>query len=216
MNSVHDMGGMQNFGAIPRDDQLKFHDEWEKQVFALTLAMGATGTWNLDQSRAARESLPPSQYLSLSYYEIWLHALEKLLVQHQLLDPRELREGKSLKAGAQLGRCLQANNVESLLAAGAPVNRPVNTKPVFNIGDQVRVANQHKPSHTRLPNYIRGRVGVVARIHGAHVYPDSNALTKEEEPQWLYNVCFESTELWGSERANNGQVHVDCWESYLT
>jgi hypothetical protein len=57
MNGVHDMGGMQHFGpVVPEIDEPPFHHAWERRVFALTIAMGATGAWNLDQSRFAREA----------------------------------------------------------------------------------------------------------------------------------------------------------------
>jgi hypothetical protein len=39
----------------------------------------------------------------------------------------------------------------------------------------VRAKNIHPPTHTRLPRYVRGHVGVVERNHGCHVFPDSNA-----------------------------------------
>lgn len=43
-----------------------FHAAWEARILAVTLALGATGNWNLDMSRSAREVLP--DYLDLSYY----------------------------------------------------------------------------------------------------------------------------------------------------
>ena len=56
VNGVHDMGGVMNFGpVVPERNEPPFHHEWERRAFALTLAMGATGQWNLDQSRDARE-----------------------------------------------------------------------------------------------------------------------------------------------------------------
>ncbi len=65
MNSVHDMGGMQGYGPVaPQADEPLFHADWERRTLALTLAAGATGAWNIDQSRAARESLPPTVYLN--------------------------------------------------------------------------------------------------------------------------------------------------------
>ena len=67
MNGVHDMGGLQNFGPVaPETDEPPFHLAWERRVFGLTLAMGGAGLWNIDQSRSARESLPPAHYLSSS------------------------------------------------------------------------------------------------------------------------------------------------------
>jgi len=86
MNGVHDLGGMQGFGAInPAADEPIFHAPWERDVLALTLAIGARGVWNLDESRFSRESIPPVDYLSIGYYRIWLTALVNMLEKHQLL-----------------------------------------------------------------------------------------------------------------------------------
>ena len=56
----------------------------------LTLAMGATGAWNLDMTRHARENRDPVDYLSSSYYEIWLKGLEALLAERDLLCPEDI------------------------------------------------------------------------------------------------------------------------------
>ncbi len=69
-----------------------FHAAWEPRVLAMTLAMGATGQWTIDASRAARETL--SDYRDLSYYAIWLLALEKLLIERDLVTPAELATGR--------------------------------------------------------------------------------------------------------------------------
>ena len=95
MNSVHDMGGMQGFGPVrPEADEPVFHAVWEKRALALTLAMGATGQWNIDLSRSARESLPPALYLGSSYYQIWLTALENLMRERGLASADELQSGQ--------------------------------------------------------------------------------------------------------------------------
>ena len=50
MNGPHDMGGMQCYGPVePEADEPVFHGEWEKRALAITVAMGGTGMWNLDQ-----------------------------------------------------------------------------------------------------------------------------------------------------------------------
>ena len=91
MNGVHDMGGMQGFGRVmPEDDEPLFYAPWESRAMAVTVAMGATGQWNIDLARSARESLPPSIYLSSSYYEIWIRALEKLTLERGMITASEL------------------------------------------------------------------------------------------------------------------------------
>ena len=67
MNGPHDLGGAQGFGPIrPDAGEPLFHAEWERRAFALTLGMGATGAWTIDQSRLARERMPPAEYLASS------------------------------------------------------------------------------------------------------------------------------------------------------
>src|SRR5262245_10753687 len=68
MNGIHDLGGMHGMGPVVIEtDEPVFHSEWERRVFALTLAAGYLGKWNLDMSRSAREQMPPAEYLSTSY-----------------------------------------------------------------------------------------------------------------------------------------------------
>ena len=79
MNGAHDLGGMHGFGPIGADpDEPLFHAEWERKCFALTLAAGFTGEWNIDASRFAREQMPPAEYLATGYYEHWLFGLNGL------------------------------------------------------------------------------------------------------------------------------------------
>lgn len=216
MNGVHDMGGLECFGAInPDPNEPLFHDEWERRVLAMTVCMGATGEWNLDQGRFTRESLPPVDYLSIGYYRIWLTALENLLVQRTLVSREEMQQGRSIDQSKTVKRVLQGADVDRAMRAGAPVERPATQSARFSVGDVVRVENLHKTGHTRLPGYIKGHLGVVHRVHGCHVFADDNALGTGENPQWLYNIKFKAQELWGESRSQAAHVHVDCWEPYL-
>ena len=116
MNGVHDMGGFQGFGPVaPEADEPLFHAPWERRALGLTLAMGASGQWNIDLSRAARESLPPATYLGSSYYEIWIRGLEKLMLQRGLVTAADL--GAAL---AEVAPWLQAR--PEVGPTGAPVS----------------------------------------------------------------------------------------------
>jgi len=213
VNGAHDMGGNQGFGPIEREaDEPAFHAEWERRAFALTLAMGATGQWNLDQSRFAREDREPADYLSRTYYEIWEAGLVRLLEERGLLSEEEIQAGHAIDTAREVRR-LAAEDVEPLLTRGGGVEREPAGEPRFTVGDRVRARNTHPSTHTRLPRYVRGHVGTIERVHGAHVYPDVHAVTGEEDPQWLYTVRFTARELWGSEE--NASITVDAWEPYL-
>ena len=73
----------------------------------------------------------------------------------------------------------------------------------------------HPKTHTRLPRYVRGHVGVVARVNGYHVFPDSNAIGCGEDPHWLYTVRFDGCELWGENSDPTANVSLAAWEFYL-
>src|SRR5262249_52454574 len=208
-NGVHDMGGEQGFGpVVPEPNEPVFHHEWERRACALVLAMGATRQWNLDESRFSRERTEPATYLASSYYKIWTEGLTRLLAEKGFAPREEIADGRSRKPGAQLP-VLRADQVASLLARASPVSRPAPASGRFAVGDRVRTRNLHPVTHTRLPRYCRGKPGTIAKVHGAHVYPDSNALGQGEDPQWLYTVRFDARDLWGPDTtASAVYVHL--------
>ena len=215
MNGVHDMGGMQHYGPVkPEIDEPRFHAPWERRALALTLSMGATGQWNIDQSRSARETLPAAQYLSSSYYKIWIDGLAKLLLERGLVTADELRDGVMREPPRKPLRVLEAGRVTTTLARGGPTERELGEAPRFKAGDTVRTRNINPPTHTRLPRYCRGKPGTIAIVHGAHVLADANATGRGEQSEWLYSVRFEAKDLWGAD-TTAASVNVDCWESYL-
>lgn len=216
MNGAQDMGGMHGFGAVLAElDEPVFHAEWERRVLALTLAMGATGEWNLDASRFARESRPPSEYLSKTYYEIWLAGLERLLAERGLVAPDEIAAGRSLQPAKPVRRTLAAGDVAGAVSRGSPTDRDAPQPAHFDVGDRVRAKNLHPVTHTRLPRYVRGHVGTITRVHGCHIFPDTHAHGHGENPQWLYTVSFDGRELWGAEADPTVAVSVDAFEPYL-
>ena len=216
MNGPHDMGGAHGFGPVrPEQDEPAFHEPWEGRAFALTVAMGATGEWNIDLSRFARENRSPTDYLAKSYYELWLAGLEALLAEYRLVSAEELAAGRASGSPRPVKRVLAADDVARVLSLGTAVAREPTAPARFGPGDRVRARNMHPSGHTRLPRYVRGHVGTVERVHGCHVFPDSNAAGAGENPQWLYAVRFDGRELWGTESDPKLKVSVDAWEPYL-
>ncbi len=216
MNGAQDMGGMMGFGPVtPEAEHIRFHAAWEKRALAITVAAGATGTWGIDESRHARETLPPAEYLASSYYEIWTKGLEKLLVRHGLVTPAELAERRALTPPGPVRRVLAAAEVPAALTRGAPCDRPASTEARFKAGDGVRTLNINPTGHTRLPRYARARTGMVERVHGVFVFPDTHAHGEGESPRWLYTVRFTGRELWGAAADPALSVSIDAWESYL-
>jgi nitrile hydratase len=212
--SYADLGGQEEHGRIVLEPEGElFHAPWERQALALTLAMGATGAWNIDMSRSARETLPG--YRSLSYYEIWISGLERLLIAHSLVGTDEIAAGATLHPARSGLRVLQAGAVPATLARGAPTQRPATRPARFAVGEQVRTRAAAVGHHTRLPSYARGKVGRIDQVRGVHVFADTNAQGLGEQPQWLYTVVFNACELWGSDDARGQSVSIDAWEPYL-
>lgn len=213
MNGAHDMGGMHGFGPVVQEtDEPWFHGDWERKAFALTLACGGLGQWTIDTSRYARERQPPEQYLRNTYYEQWLHGLERLLVETGLVTEQELRSGKASEPGRVAA--LPADRVFKALQQGSPYTREIDRAPAFKPGDRVRVKPMSPAGHTRAPRYVRGHVGEVVMHHGAHVFADASARGEHGVADHLYNVAFAAAELWGAD-GQGGSVRLDLWEPYL-
>jgi nitrile hydratase beta subunit len=211
-----DLGGRFGLGKVePEPDEPWFHADWEKRALALTLAMGATGAWTIDQSRAAREQQPG--YLGMSYYEVWTGGLERLVAERGLVTEADLAAGRAVDPARPLPRKLLAENVPATLARGGPTGRETGEPARFKVGDRVRTLDIPNPvGHTRLPRYVQGKVGTVTLLHGVHVFADVNATGAGEAPQWLYTVRFAAHDLFGPEADPSVSVSVDAWDSYLS
>jgi nitrile hydratase subunit beta len=200
-----DLGGQDVRDAIVMEAEGElFHAPWEPRVMALVVAMGPTGVSNIDMNRAARETIP--NYRDLSYYEIWLAALEKLLLQKGVLSD----------APPAPKQVLRAELVAAAISKGSPFSRSPASPARFAPGARVRTITVTPSHHTRLPAYARGKAGIVERVHGAHVFPDTNAHGLGESPQWLYTVAFDEKELWGEQTLKQrSTISVDAFEPYL-
>jgi nitrile hydratase beta subunit len=208
-----DLGGQLGHGPINPDGKGdSWHAAWERRAFAVTAAMLVTGAWNVDMLRAANETLP--DYGDRSYYEMFIGGLLELLDERGLVSADELAAGRSLREPRAVPNVLLARDVSAVLANGAPSERPATTQPRFAVGQDVRAYALPVPHHTRLPGYARGKLGVIERVHGVHVFPDAHASGQGEQPHWLYTVAFSGDELWPG-AAPGHTVSIEAWEPYL-
>lgn len=216
MNGAQDLGGMTGFGPVrPEPNEPVFHAEWEKRALALTLACNGMGEWTGDRNRFERESLDAVWYLTHSYYEIWLAALEKNLARKGFVAADEIAAGHALREGPPARKKLGADQVAATLAAGSPYDRPATAPARFKAGERVRCKLMNPATHTRLPRYARGRVGVVETVRGVFAFPDSNAHDRGEDPRWCYTLRFSARDLWGDDADPTTSVAIDAWEPYL-
>ena len=214
MNGVHDMGGMHGLGPVaPEADEPVFHAAWEGRVLSLVIASPTRG--NIDAGRHQRELIPGPDYLRMSYYEKWFAGLCAMLLDKGIVTPEELAAGRADPAAPKATPRLAADAVSAALSRQGSYERETTARPRFKPGDRVRTRNLHPRGHTRLPRYVRGREGVIERLHGVHVFPDSNAHGLGEAPRPLYLVRFAARELWGPDAPGGDSVSLDLWEPYL-
>ena len=131
-----------------------------------------------------------------------------------LVSEQEVRAGHALEAAAAPLRVMHAADISSACVRGK-ASRPTATTPKFQAGDAVRTQRSSPKTHTRLPRYARGCVGVIETVHGCHVFPDSNASGAGENPQWLYTVVFSARTLFGDRADPMHKVSIEAFEPYL-
>lgn len=216
MNGIHDLGGMHGFGPVaPEANEPVFHADWERRAFAVTLAAGALGRWNIDMSRSAREQMDPAEYLRTTYYEHWLFGLERLLVEKGLVTAEELRTARPLANADPGAQAVPPDRMAAGIAKGGSAHLADEVPPRFRPGDRVLARNINPVGHTRIPRYVRGRTGVIDRDHGVYVFPDTHAQGEGTKPQHCYSVRFTAQELWGPEASASDSLYVDLWDDYL-
>jgi nitrile hydratase subunit beta len=220
VNGAHDLGGMHGFGPVEIEpDEPVFHHEWERRTFALTMAAEFLRKWNIDQSRFAREQMPPAEYLATTYYEHWLFGLEKMLHDFELVDRAEVdareKDAASPAVPVAGGRILAARDVEKALRTSRTSKADEPVAPRYAVGDTVLTRNIHPTGHTRLPRYARGKRGVVSLDHGVWVFPDTAGNGLGRKPQHCYSVRFEARALWGESATSRDAVYIDLWDDHL-
>lgn len=222
MNGIHDLGGMQGFGPVEREEgEPVFHADWEGTVAAMNRALMSLGVYNVDEMRHGIERMPALAYLAASYYEKWLTTIEANLLAKGVLDGAEIesrlaqiRENPDRERPHQDDPWL-TDRVTSQWRRPAAAPALSGSEPRFQAGDSVVTINAHPVGHTRLPRYARGRRGVIHRYNGTATFPDASAHGQGPRPQPLYNVAFKGQELWGEAAEPGALVYLDLWESYL-
>src|SRR5260370_37590787 len=147
--------------------------------------------------------------------EKWLLGLEALLIDRGYIAAAEIAAGHAMEPAKPLKRGkFTLNDVERVMVRGK-FGRAARAPAKFKPGDRVRAKNIHPATHTRLPRYARGHVGVVERDLGCQVFPDSAATGSRDNPQWLYTVVFDGAELWGPDGDPTVKISIDAFEPYL-
>jgi nitrile hydratase len=211
MNGIHDMGGMQNMGPVrPEKNEPVFHAEWERRVFALDMAVDETNRYEI-------ELIPPADYLRMSYYEKWLTSLIETLKKAGLATSAEIESGKAV-GGIVPGRHIYSvADALALIVPPPETKAPIAAAPRFHAGERVRARNINPVGHTRLPRYLRAKLGTIERTWEVESLwdRDTEGRPVDNTPQPVYSVRFDARELWGEQANPRDSVYVDMWEAYL-
>jgi nitrile hydratase len=217
MDGIHDLGGMDNIGAIEREaNEPVFHEDWERRIVANTLAIIGSGYFKTDEIRRALEWMPPVDYLQASYYEKWLFGLTVLLIEKDVLTAEELDARRVLRREG--GRVLPPVSKEQMryaLTQRIPMSLDLDIAPRFRTGDRVLTRNLHPSHHTRLPRYARSKRGVIEHDQGVFPFPDLIAHDQPDRPQHVYCVRFTARELWGEDAPARDALHISLFDEYL-
>ena len=214
-SGAHDMGGGYHRDPVgPALDEPVFHEDWEGRVFALRLR---TNRWmrgrSMGNHRYELECIPAAYYHRMSYYERWFSVLVDRLLRSNLVTAAEFEVG-----AADLDRPLPALLPASAGDQVGGARLAVDVASRIKMDDWVRARSKHPHGHTRLPRYIWGKRGQVARDHGVFAFQDTgpDGLRLGEFPQHVYTVQFSARELWGNRASVRDSVFVDLWEGYVT
>jgi nitrile hydratase len=218
MNGIHDLGGMDGFRLLPRDQGFALHEEWERLTWGMLLATATTPGLRAGPSRSFIENLPPERYLAMPYYARFLESRTRAFLDSGLVTQEELDNPDGPVATPNLPpgfRPATPEQVVQFLRQEQSGQLNVEAPARFAAGDEVVVKNDHPAGHTRVPRYVRGHRGVILRDHGVHAFEDVVAPGTHVGPQHLYTVSFTAPELWGSRGHARDRVHVELWEIHL-
>ena len=206
MDGIHDLGGMQGFGAVVREEnEPVFHEDWQRIAFGLMiLPQAALRCNNADEYRHSVERMLPAHYLQSHYYERVLTGATTLLVEKGVLsiDDLEARAGGAFPLAAPVS--------EDPVVARSP-----QPEARFRAGDKVKVLDIHPKGHVRAPRFCRGKTGIIIHVAPKFGFPDTAAHDGPRRKEHTYHVEFRSKDLWCSDGVSGDSVIVDLWDSYL-
>jgi nitrile hydratase len=238
MKLQHYLGGLEGLPEPLTLEERVFVEEWEKRIFGIHVAMmglsnhlgsalpaypiGEVPTtlkdeWTWASLRTGAEAMNPFDYFKFRYYEKWLGGITQFFLDKGYITEQELADRIADRSSTSEGSGEAAidDQVISYLRSGDSPRRDV-AHPKFAVGSQVRITNVPADAHSRLPGYLRGRVGTVERVFEGDYAYFCHTGDGIGDPMPIYIVEFEPTQIWGP-RAENGPLtlYAELFEAYL-
>lgn len=241
MKLQHYLGGLEGLPDPLSLEKRVFVEEWEKRIFGIHVAMMGLSNhlgsalprypidavptafkdeWTWADLRTGAEAMNPFDYFKFRYYEKWLGGITQFFIDKGYVTEDELSARKEQLAAQSVPAAVDPKpaideQVVDYLRRGDSPRRDV-AHPKFTVGDSVRITNVPAAAHTRLPGYLRGRVGTVERIFEGDYAYFTHTDDGIGDPMPIYIVAFDPQELFG-ERAENGPltIYAELFEAYL-
>ncbi len=238
MKLQHYLGGLEGLPEPLTLEKRVFVEDWEKRIFGIHVAMmglsNHLGTalpgyhiddvptafndeWTWADLRTGAEAMNPFDYFKFRYYEKWLGGITQFFIDKGYVTEDELTD----RIG-ELGPVADTEDVPAIddqviayLRHGDSPRRDV-AHPKFAVGAQVRIANVPADAHSRLPGYLRGRIGTVERVFEGDYGYFCHTGDGIGDPMPIYIVEFDPAEIWGP-RAEDGplKLYAELFEAYL-
>ncbi len=238
MKLQHYLGGLEGLPQPLDLEKRVFVEDWEKRIFGIHVAMMGLSNhlgsalpeypidevptefrdeWTWASLRTGAEGMNPFDYFKFRYYEKWLGGISQFFVDKGYVSEDEIAglAGVSDPPASEPGSPAIDDQVIDYLRRGDSPRRDV-AHPKFAVGEKVLIADIPATDHTRLPGYLRAKVGTVQRIfegdYGYFVKTGDGI----GDPMPIYIVEFTPAELWGP-RAEPGAntLYAELFEAYL-
>ena len=238
MKLQHYLGGLEGLPEPLTLEKRVFVEDWEKRIFGIHVAMMGLSNhlgsalpaypidevpttfedeWTWADLRTGAEAMNPFDYFRFRYYEKWLGGITQFFIDKGYITEEELagRVAKPLPAPQVASQSAIEDQVIAYLRRGDSPRRDV-AHPKFAAGSRVRITNVPADAHSRLPGYLRGRVGTVDRVFEGDYAYFCHTGDGIGDPMPIYIVEFEPTQIWGS-RAEDGplMLYAELFEAYL-
>lgn len=243
MKLQHTLGGLENLGPVNVETRV-FVQEWEKRIFGIHTVMMAESahlsdatpkypvadlpttfkdTWTWASLRTGAEGMQPFEYFKFRYYEKWLMGISQFFVDKGYISAVELQKASEHYRAAPDAPLPDRPNqpvkqqIVDYLTRGDSGLRPTPHASLFAEGQTVDVADPPAVDHTRLPGYLRTKRGTISKLYpGAYNYFVSTGPDGIGSPMPVYQVAFESTDIWGDQLCEaNTTIYADLYEVYL-
>jgi nitrile hydratase subunit beta len=235
MKLQHYLGGLEGLGPIDFEKRV-FVQDWEKRIFGIHVAMMALSTqlslpatpskfktvWTWADLRKGAESLNPFDYFKFRYYEKWLGGISGYFVSNGYITQEELdaRTQQFLSATppapAAGGDPAIDQRINTYLVEGDSPKKTGGMTPKFAKDEKVYIKNVPTVEHTRLPGYLRDRVGIVDTVYpGLYTYLTNTGPDGVGEAMPVYCVKFDPQTIWKGNTDAKAEIYADLYEAYL-